>query len=644
MKKKLLSILSLLFSLSAFCQKLPIPKFQLNANKGTVLNSITNGQVIYAQKDSKKAVKSDMDIPEELAAGGVIIISYKDTYYFQGKKITKNFQLIYSNISPDSKFSKASEKNPINVNNGERLGIANGIPSVVIRDLDLDPYLTECSKSVALNVGAYWYFDLSSYMNEVPKFLSFQPIESKKDEIEFPDASIETLEQILENRKNKGIQPLPALPVKIKTVMNQNPKTKPEMDQNIEKAIHLQYMNGMNLEVSVKFLGYTFHIYFPDNFQKYFEDEYKLGDKIWFYGNILYVKDGEFYLYGRDFVLEDPDGKVNEKQNLYIKANRGSKPVQKDNSSDYVDVSMSVPKGGSIQYERFFTNYSNPDVFVENTSNIRELIYDKKGRLIASRFWYNETQMIRNTATYKYDDKDRVIEVCFYDSYMYNENGTWKVDEKRSRVFNKNVTVYNQTEDGYEEITKSYRYSYLPRVEHPQSITTKKYNKNGILIYHEVLDLESQQIQEINKYDDFGNLIYEKYITEKPYENKIEYVYDGEKILKSTVTSLLTKKITTYNFKYDEKDRLIERSSPEYNTTTFYLYDKKGRIIEEQYVNSKGDVSKLIYRYDKKTGRLVLKIEAGIDLKYSRFWYYESTNKNWEKDLNPWKLAEELGE
>jgi D-alanyl-D-alanine carboxypeptidase/D-alanyl-D-alanine carboxypeptidase (penicillin-binding protein 5/6) len=73
---------------------------------------------------------------------------------------------------------------------------------------------------------------------------------------------------------------------------------------------------------------------------------------------------------------------------------------------------------------------------------------------------------------------------------MYQDNG-WKVDPKRSRLFIKDVTVYKDTKNGTDAVTTKYRYSYSPRVEHPDGQTIKKFNSKGVLVRIENISEES---------------------------------------------------------------------------------------------------------------------------------------------------------
>ena len=122
MKKLFTAIFIFLFSaLTVFAQVLSIPKVPLALQKNNPVPSILDGQVIYAQENSKKAMKSSYDIPEELS-NGVMIIKYNTEYYYLGQKRNVIYQMVYSNIKPDKKYLKASDKKTVEVKEGDILG------------------------------------------------------------------------------------------------------------------------------------------------------------------------------------------------------------------------------------------------------------------------------------------------------------------------------------------------------------------------------------------------------------------------------------------------------------------------------------------------------------------------------------------
>lgn len=171
--KKLFTLFAVML-LGGLCfgQNLSAIKTELNAKKGDPIPAFAKGQVIYAQKDASKVKKSGLNIPDEIS-DGVLILNYTETYYYDGKKKTKVFQMVYTNVEPTKKFAKASVEKPIDAEWEETICIAKGKPSVLIRDLTLDPYLASCSKVVPMEIGPYWYYDFQTRLSNNPKFLSF---------------------------------------------------------------------------------------------------------------------------------------------------------------------------------------------------------------------------------------------------------------------------------------------------------------------------------------------------------------------------------------------------------------------------------------------------------------------------------------
>ena len=654
MKKLFTAIFIFLFSaLTVFAQVLSIPKVPLALQKNNPVPSILDGQVIYAQENSKKAMKSSFDIPEELS-NGVMIIKYNTEYYYLGQKRNVIYQMVYSNVKPDKKFLKASDKKPVDVKESDILGVATGDVTVVIRCIDIDEHLSMIARSTPVQSGAYWYFGLESFMPNVMKFLLFQPLESKKTEISIEAGKSQSLASMVSSADPKSVVTYPAMPIKIKTRLKSIPGQRHKAETFAEQMIYQKELADMTIEATTVFDGLTMHFLYPENFAAYFKDEYKTGNDIWIYGNILYIYKGEIFLYGRDFSLKDPDQDVNQKVNNIVMINRSARTQSNQKlknqgvdpeAGDYVDMTQKIPSGGYATYERFFVVDKDTGIARENTGNTEVHYYDKKGRLVARLLYYDNSDMVRNTTTFKYDSKDRLIEQCHYDSKMYQDNG-WKVDPARSRLFNKDVTVYKDTKDGMIAETTSFRYSYLPRVEHPDGQLIKKYNKNGTLIRIERRNEGEAEPETITEYDDHGNKTYDLNNGEKPYEHSYENVYDGDKLVRGTQKDLKTGEETNWTCEYDEKGRLIKKVYPKYLYE--YRYNKDGKLIESKSTNTETGVvwQKESYRYDKKTGIMILHIEESDYGSWSmtRFWYTELKKDGWEKDLDPWKLLEELPE
>ena len=651
MKKKLFSAVVLFCSLSvfAFTQEIQLPKVTYSFQKGQDVPNAVAGKVIYAEKNTKKVLKSSMNVPEELA-DGVVIVQYEESYYYHNELNVKKFEILFSNVEPDAKYTKATEKNGIDVKPNDILGKAKGEISLIIRARSLDPHLVLCADTVALENGPYWYFGLASMNPQVAKYLTFQPINSIEDKITFSDGISESFKQIVTSHESDNVNSYPPMPVKFKTALNSYPVQKHPITNSGEKTIHTQYLSNIDLECVFDLNGINVHVYYPNNFADYFRQEYKLGNSVVIFGNLLYVYKNELHIYGRDFALTDPEETVNKKQNYFIQLNRKNRVLQNrktpvDESSDYVDVTQTIPEGGYAVYERFFFQDKNsPTGYKENHTNSAIEYFDKNGNKVARMFPYDDTDLIRSTQLYKYDDKNRMIEYYNYDSDMYQVQGKWTVNPARSRLFNRKVTEYKDTEDGYEGVTQAYRYSYKPRVEHLENEITKKYNAQGVLLSYRDISITGDMPDTIEEYDEKGNMIYEKGFGEEKYENKYEYTYNSDKILTKKSIDLLSGSVIETIYEYDASDRLISCKSE--NFTTTYKYNSKGKLIEKCRLDKDGKLSsRNTMRYDDKTGILIFNYEENFGSYSSkRFWYYEFSKNNWDMELTPEKLLESLPE
>lgn len=309
---------------------------------------------------------------------------------------------------------------------------------------------------------------------------------------------------------------------------------------------------------------------------------------------------------------------------------------------EYVDMTQTIPKGGYATYRRFFVSDMFSNKMNENTANIEIKYFDKKGKLTARMMWYDNTNLVRNTTTYKYDDKERLIERCNYDSKMFvKPEGGWSVDPKQSKLCYKDITEYTSLSNGgYKAVTESYRYNTL------EDILYEEYNSKNILVSKQKIICDSPELIDITEYDDKGNIIYSKYDVEKPYEDSYEYVYDGDKIIKGKLIEHKTGKVTEFTCEYDKKGNLIKKTYPQYLYE--YSYNSKGQLVESKSTNLTTGIMWMhkVFRYDKKTGIVILEIEETdySNIKMTRFWYTEFSPDNWKKDLDPWKLAAELPE
>ena len=97
---------------------------------------------------------------------------------------------IFSEIEIGSVIGTASEDNP-------KIMVRTVIPN--------DPNLIIDSSFIPAEVGNYTYFDASIFMSSTPKFLTFKPVTSKKDMIEFWDYP-ESLEDIAKKEEDLRIK------------------------------------------------------------------------------------------------------------------------------------------------------------------------------------------------------------------------------------------------------------------------------------------------------------------------------------------------------------------------------------------------------------------------------------------------------
>ncbi len=649
MKKILIGIFAFLSTFISFAQNLQLPAADLNISKGEILKVGINGQLIYAENNVDKIKKSGMDIPEELATG-VVVIRYSTEYYLKDKLQRVSYQMIYSNVDPFPHLLNASSLNPVEVNGNTPIGISKGVVACCIRIKNLDPHLTLCSQSPPLNIGAYWYYGVESLHPANPKFLTFQPISSKNDSIVFPDSLSNTFEEIVKSSEgDNSIVSFPSMKIRILTEMTSYPEPKENLTNYGEILIHSQYLSNMTLKSTVLFDGLKIHIYFPANFDSYFRKEYTLGDPIYFYFNIFYSKNRELHVYGRDFSLIDPASILSDRYNFIIQLNRQHKKelVRKSGEKEedyFVKIKPDLPEGGYITYGRFFNKNKNTSEYKENTINISENWYNKDGNLIYRFMWYETSEIARNTTTYKYDDKNRIIETCYYDSKMYKEDGKWKVDPARSRLFVKNIKTYKDFKDRTELVDKEYRYSYLPFLERLSTTTYEIYNSDGVLQRKQVDYGDDGNKINIFEYDDRGNLVYRKINIEYEIENKYTYEYLDDKIIKERKTSLVDKSVVDFIYAYDENGNLSKKESEDYIYEC--KYNKNGRLIESVSKRKSGEIlQKDFFRYDSKTGLQILRIEEAYGkIPRSRFWYTEFTKDKWESNLDPWALLENLPE
>ncbi len=208
-----------------------------------------------------------------------------------------------------------------------------------------------------------------------------------------------------------------------------------------------------------------------------------------------------------------------------------------------------------------------------------EYVYDKKGRLVSMyNHSYSEGGDSDDWSTFKYDDNGRLIyeeNTSCYDGAYYNEREESEPlgPEPRERYDNKYITEYEYDERG-NVITKNYTsYSQNYDVE---------YSEDGEnLVYVKIInDSKSYQSIEHKTYDSQNRVSTVKKESIK-YDSQDEssrsitstnytYHHDGGR----TETYETGKKVV-----YDAQDRVIKKSSPDGNSSTF-KYDKYDNLVE----------------------------------------------------------------
>lgn len=318
----------------AFVSQVDFPAYYFGEDvEGYTLPSFHDGNVILA-KENAEIAQNYYSVPAEFS-NGTVIISYSEDYYYNGKKRTGNYELIYFNTLPEPSFSYANLELPIPVYEDDAVGVATAESGLFVRCKRLDEHLVCCARRTPKYDGEYWYFNVESLDTAVPKFLLFQPVSSRSDEIIFKtDGLSETLEEIT-LRSDSADTPCsyPSEQIRIQTKLSAYPEISENIGSIAEYIVRQQNftdMNGnlMNLDVTIDFDGLTWHIMFPNYFIDYLTDEYTLGDDIYLYAYICYSLDGELYLYGRDFQQYNPDEEVDLKKQDFTFANFGDNSLR----------------------------------------------------------------------------------------------------------------------------------------------------------------------------------------------------------------------------------------------------------------------------------------------------------------------------
>ena len=187
----------------------------------------------------------------------------------------------------------------------------DGIPHILFyfAGTMLWTYFTSCLTSCA-----------ATFTSNCPKFLTYMPVTSKKDEIEFWD-NPESIESLV----NRSIGPdaatfnsFPIFNIMVKTKLTELP-TPITSTNTTDLLLRKQFFSNGETEMTIDFDGIPFHIVFNKGFLDYLKGDYTLGDDIWLYLNGLYTANGVMTLNVRDYTTTSPEAYYDYKVDLIKK-------------------------------------------------------------------------------------------------------------------------------------------------------------------------------------------------------------------------------------------------------------------------------------------------------------------------------------
>lgn len=323
MKKILLFLIPfLLISCASVGNKETLPLEETVVEKETffpwTIIDVKAGDPIYAPIDSGFVFygktqfvyeKWDYSIPEEFG-NKTFVATFPYTFYFNGKKQEVFYEYIIKGIDLDEKIANLSIFSEIKA--GSVLGTASeDSPKILVRTvIPNDPNLILDSDFIPTEIGVYSYFDASIFMDTTPKFLTFKPVTSKKDMIEFWDYP-ESLEEIAkasiqENDEKNRITNFPIFKIMVKTQLDSYPE-EIRTEDSTDLLLRRQYYSFCETELKTVFDGLTFHLYFYPGFKDYLLNEYVLGEDIYLYLTFFFSKNGDLHFYVRDFSTIPPE-------------------------------------------------------------------------------------------------------------------------------------------------------------------------------------------------------------------------------------------------------------------------------------------------------------------------------------------------
>ena len=246
-----------------------------------------------------------------------IIFEIENKYYYKGEHVSAKYQLILSGVTISNEIKKMPLGSEVKEN--EVIGTALSSPvRINIRSKEFDPYLADVANVPPEFEDDWYYFGIGMFLNTTSKFLSFQPIFSKTDEIDFWDYP-DTLENLYTqalapNADGKKVQfsSFPAFKVCLKTKLSAYPETR-HQDTINEALLLSKYFKNCTHMLDYEFDGIPVRLYFQEGFEKYLKDEYTLNEDIYIFASVLLITNDRFFCYVRDFSLKSPDEIVDEK-------------------------------------------------------------------------------------------------------------------------------------------------------------------------------------------------------------------------------------------------------------------------------------------------------------------------------------------
>lgn len=285
------------------------PWTTISVKAGEEIYAPINCGLVFYDKTQFVYDNWDYSVPEEFGEK-VFVATFPYTFYFDGKKEDVFYELIIKGIDLDEKVANLPIFSEIEI--GSVIGTASeDNPKIMVRTvIPNDPNLIIDSSFIPAEVGNYTYFDASIFMSSTPKFLTFKPVTSKKDMIEFWDYP-ESLEDIANASISKEdgkshIVNCPVFNIMIKTQLDKYPE-KITTEDSTDILLRQKYYSFCETELTTVFDGLDFHLYFYPGFRDYLLNEYVLGEDICLYLTFFFSKDGALHFYARDFSIESPE-------------------------------------------------------------------------------------------------------------------------------------------------------------------------------------------------------------------------------------------------------------------------------------------------------------------------------------------------